>query len=439
MILRLDLALAMLAFVVAVPAQAEEPAGRGAGKRSCRREQSAGCDRCAVPTCRCGSGSRGSRATPPLAAHGQARSRRAPEKDLRVSRQRAATRRSKERAALAAFYGAAATRRCGSTSKGLTTKAREVGDSKSRTPTLGVSRRRTSRCPSLGGRGRERIRRAAGRRGRRGTHAVAGACSKYARFARGGRIMKPVEDLELASRSRAAADRAERGDGRRRGGHGLAAPTLRGLHPQQPQFELLRQKYLASRGGVQQGGKLGPHQGRQQEAAREHGNVAVDVARHGRSLRPRQRSRVHAARREGRQGRLHREDRRRRGRQADVDLHADPEAHRLPAEVARAGEHQGQGAVAEPPAWRRPHEAIRPRGRDQGRQAARLAHHGLGEGGHPQLRGDAAARAQERARRGQVLVSEPAHDLHARHAGQIHVRRQPADAEPRMPAAAGIQ
>ena len=37
-----------------------------------------------------------------------------------------------------------------------------------------------------------------------------------------------------------------------------AGAYVRGLHPQQPQFELLRQKYLASRGGIQQGSKLGP-------------------------------------------------------------------------------------------------------------------------------------------------------------------------------------
>jgi murein L,D-transpeptidase YcbB/YkuD len=83
------------------------------------------------------------------------------------------------------------------------------------------------------------------------------ALLKYARFARGGRIMKPVEDLnshldrvpqliepkEVLDGAAAASD---------------AGAYLRGLHPQQPQFELLRQKYIASRGGLAEGGKLGP-------------------------------------------------------------------------------------------------------------------------------------------------------------------------------------
>ena len=53
--------------------------------------------------------------------------------------------------------------------------------------------------------------------------------------------------------------------------------------------------------------------------------------------------------------------------------------------------------------------------RDQGRQAARLSLHRLEHRQHPRLRGGAAQRAEERHGRRQVHVPEPAHHLHARH------------------------
>jgi murein L,D-transpeptidase YcbB/YkuD len=83
------------------------------------------------------------------------------------------------------------------------------------------------------------------------------ATLKYARFARGGRIMKPVEDLNShLDRVPQLIEPKEVLDGAAGAADGGA--YLRGLHPQQPQFELLRQKYLASRGGVQGNGRLGP-------------------------------------------------------------------------------------------------------------------------------------------------------------------------------------
>ena len=55
---------------------------------------------------------------------------------------------------------------------------------------------------------------------------------------------------------------------------------------------------------------------------------------------------------------------------------------------------------------------------------------------HPRLRGGAAARPQERDGARQVHVPEPAHHLHARHDRQVDVRQRRAHAEPRLPAAA---
>jgi L,D-transpeptidase YcbB len=77
------------------------------------------------------------------------------------------------------------------------------------------------------------------------------AALKYARYARGGRIMHPAADLS------SYLDRAPQLMDPRSTLKELAtAPDigayLRGLHPQHPQFEKLRQKYLAARG---KGGK----------------------------------------------------------------------------------------------------------------------------------------------------------------------------------------
>ncbi|MEQ1695168.1 MAG: L,D-transpeptidase family protein [Hyphomicrobiaceae bacterium] len=73
------------------------------------------------------------------------------------------------------------------------------------------------------------------------------AAIKYARYARGGRIMRPAQDLssyldrapQLQSPKLTLATLAATED---------AGTTLRTLHPQHPQFEKLRQKYLSLRG-----------------------------------------------------------------------------------------------------------------------------------------------------------------------------------------------
>ena len=72
---------------------------------------------------------------------------------------------------------------------------------------------------------------------------------KYARFARGGRIMHPAQDLssyldrapQLMDPNLTLKELAATDD---------AGAYLRGLHPKHPQFEKLRQKYLAARGEV---------------------------------------------------------------------------------------------------------------------------------------------------------------------------------------------
>lgn len=73
------------------------------------------------------------------------------------------------------------------------------------------------------------------------------AAIKYARYARGGRIMHPAQDLS------SYLDRAPQLQDPKLTLAALAATedggaTLRTLHPQHPQFEKLRQKYLTLRG-----------------------------------------------------------------------------------------------------------------------------------------------------------------------------------------------
>lgn len=73
------------------------------------------------------------------------------------------------------------------------------------------------------------------------------AAMKYARYARGGRIMHPAQDLS------SYLDRAPQLQDPKLTLAALAATqdagtTLRALHPQHPQFEKLRQKYLTLRG-----------------------------------------------------------------------------------------------------------------------------------------------------------------------------------------------
>ena len=95
---------------------------------------------------------------------------------------------------------------------------------------------------------------------------------------------------------------------------------LRVLHPQHPQFEALRQKYLALKRGqpCSRSRSSAERQGREEEAARhapvaqrpqaarQHGAVALDARAARRLLRVGQRPRVHAARRQERQGHPHR-------------------------------------------------------------------------------------------------------------------------------------
>ena len=154
------------------------------------------------------------------------------------------------------------------------------------------------------------------------------ALLKYARYARGGRITEPsillnsnldrkpqLLDPELVIIG--AANAAD------------PAAYVRGLHPQHPQFEKLRQALLANKGKPL--ARTDP---------RQHGRVAVDGGP-GRGPHHGERAGVHGLRREGRSAHPQRAHRRRRDRQADVDLHPQLEDRRLQADVARARFHQG--------------------------------------------------------------------------------------------------
>ena len=137
---------------------------------------------------------------------------------------------------------------------------------------------------------------------------------------------------------------------------------LQSLHPQHPQFEALRQKYLALRSGAQpdpsaseegrKGGKkavgAASETSQRTPRARQHGGVALDAGVARRLLRLGQRPRVHAARRQGRQDHPHRARHRRQARYADADLLAGHGAGDLPPVLGGAGVHQAQRRPAEP-------------------------------------------------------------------------------------------
>ena len=140
------------------------------------------------------------------------------------------------------------------------------------------------------------------------------AVLKYARHAHGGRaeptslsrnldrklsLLDPRQVIEQAAKA--------------------ASPDayLRSLHPQHPQFEALRQKYLAAearpagRTGRGAPAEVDKKAGKKQcgrsrdtepaQARRQHGAMALDAGTARRLLRLGQRPRVHAARRQGRQ------------------------------------------------------------------------------------------------------------------------------------------
>ena len=105
---------------------------------------------------------------------------------------------------------------------------------------------------------------------------ISQAVLKYGRYARGGRIVNPSEQLSsyLDRRPQLSA-RKRFSTASRRPANPM--PTFAGSHPAHPQFEKLRQKYLALLGR----GKT--EQRRGEAAARQHGGMAVDARRYGRA------------------------------------------------------------------------------------------------------------------------------------------------------------
>jgi murein L,D-transpeptidase YcbB/YkuD len=148
-----------------------------------------------------------------------------------------------EQAAVNDFYAARAWAPLWATTDGLSANATRALAEVQEADDWGLSKRDfpTPAATALGG-------------GKRTPEAVAAAEAeiaftllKYARHARGGRIINPTEQLasyidrrpQLLKPPVVLAGAAEASD---------PAAYLRGLHPQNPQFEKLRQKYLAARG-----------------------------------------------------------------------------------------------------------------------------------------------------------------------------------------------
>ena len=251
MVLRLDLTFVMLALAVAAPANAEVPAaaapqGPAAQDATAAPSQPAAANQTSDPASTTPS-PQASTPSDPIAA--------ALQKKISGLPAEGSDEEIKERSALAELYSVRSFAPLWVTSKGPTEKgAGAVLEIKSADawgleasaftlPEIGAQSEGASDVPPDAAADAELT--------------LSLAVLKYARFARGGRIMKPVEDLNShLDRVPQLIEPKEVMDGAVAASD--MAAYLRGLHPQQPQFELLRQKYLESRGGLQEGGKLGP-------------------------------------------------------------------------------------------------------------------------------------------------------------------------------------
>ncbi len=251
MFLRLDLMLVMLAVAVAVPAKAEQPAAVAPRSAPAAKGAAAASEPAAAPQ-------PSATADTPLTVQTSA-----PADPIAAALQKKVTglpaegseEEINERSALTELYSVRGFAPLWVSSKGLTEKGSAVALEIRSADAWGLDASDFT-LPALGAEG-ENAADVTPDAAADAELTLSLAVLKYARFARGGRIMKPVEDLnshldrvpqliepkDVLDGAVAASD---------------AGAYLRGLNPQQPQFELLRQKYLASRGGIQQGGKLGP-------------------------------------------------------------------------------------------------------------------------------------------------------------------------------------
>ena len=254
--------------------------------------------------------------------------------------------------------------------------------------------------------------------------AISLAVLKYARFARGGRIIDPtilltsqfdrkpqLLDPEVVFAAIAAADAPD--------------AYLRGVHPKQPQFEKLRQAYLANR-GKPLAKKLLANMEEWRWMPDDLGAVHI-LANVPEFM---------------------------------VYLYKDDKViHTERIVVGETGKQttifsRNLKTIVFKPMWRVP-ESIKVRELQpnllrggsmfrqydlelQTKDGQTLDYRSIDwrTADIKQLRGGAAAGPQERDGRRQVHVPEPAHDLHARHRRQMDVRAIAAHAEPRLPAPA---
>ena len=219
---------------------------------------------------------------------------------------------------------------------------------------------------------------------------------------------------------------------------------LRALHPQHPQFERLRQAYLSlkrkrssaaveqvvqtkGKGKSKKKQQLRQGSGRPQSAhaARQHGAVALDARGPGQLLCLGQHPRVHGPRRQGRPRHSQRARRRRPGQtQTPVFSHADG-AGDLPPLLGRAGIHQDERAAAEPGARQHRRAGAPEPARLLSRPRHQSRHRRLDQGGHAQIPRLSAAGQRQRAGHREIPLPQQARRLHARHAEQEPVQRQP--------------
>ena len=169
----------------------------------------------------------------------------------------------------------------------------------------------------------------------------------------------------------------------------------------------------------------------------QHGRMAVDARRHRRPLRLEQHPGIHSARRQERRHHPRRAHRGRSRQQADARFSRDRCARSC---SGRNGACRNRSWCVElwPSMLKGGAACISSAAaRDQGRPAARLAQEDWAKEDIRNYNVILAAGPQERARRRQVPVPQPAHGLHARHAGEnLFVGEASADIQPRLHARA---
>jgi hypothetical protein len=251
------------------------------------------------------------------------------------------------------------------------------------------------------------------------------AILKYARHARGGRA-EPTSLSRNLDRKLPLLDPGQVIDQASK----ASSPDayLRSLHPQHPQFEALRQKYLALKQGrpIAQSDPNPPEEGkkggkkkaaaasrgaRHAQDPHQHGGVALDAGVARRLLRLGQHPRVHPARHQGRQGDPHRARHRRQARYANAGLLAGHGAGDLPPVLGDPRVHQAQRRAAEPGARQLPGRGALQPAHPARRARYRSGLRRLGQRRHPPVPRLPAARSHQRAGRHEVPLPNK-HDVY---------------------------